>query len=184
MLEAYRVGLFPMADPRGRISWYDADPRAIIELDRLHVPRSLARTMRRGIYEVRVDTRFHEVIAGCARRPSTWISRRLIGACTILHERGLAHSVEAFRDGILSGGLYGIALGGAFFGESMYAEAPDASKVCTVALVERLRERRFALLDCQTRTSHTARLGATLISRREYLQRLEQALAVDCRFAP
>lgn len=176
--------MFPMADGRGRIGWYEADPRAILELDALHVPRSLGRTIRRGIYEVRVDTAFRAVMEGCARRSSTWISGKLIDAYSTLHERGVAHSVEAWRDGTLCGGLYGLAIGGAFFGESMYSDASDASKVCTVALVERMRARGFSLLDCQWRTPHTERFGAIYITKLEYLRRLQLALGQDCQFSP
>lgn len=173
-----------MADARGRIDWYTADPRAILELDALHVPRSLTKTIKRGVYEIRIDTAFREVIEGCARRPSTWISRKIIAAYCELNRRGIAHSVEAWRNGELCGGLYGIALGAAFFGESMFAEAPDASKVAVVALVERLRQRGFVLLDCQQKTAHMARFGATLISGREYRLLLQQALQQQAKFHP
>lgn len=173
-----------MADARGRIDWFTADPRAILELDGLHVPRSLCKTIRRAFYEIRIDTIFRSVIEGCARRPSTWISQKIVEAYSTLHTLGYAHSVEAWRGGRLRGGLYGLTLGGAFFGESMFADEADASKVCVVALVERLRARGFVLLDCQQQTAHMARFGATLISGRDYQSRLRLALQTQARFHP
>ncbi|MBM3463987.1 MAG: leucyl/phenylalanyl-tRNA--protein transferase [Armatimonadetes bacterium] len=172
-----------MADPAGRVRWYTADPRAILELDDLHVPQSLRKTIKRGIYEIRVNTSFRRVMQGCAARSRTWISRSIIDAYSALHERGWAHSVEAWRDGALQGGLYGLAMGGAFFGESMFAAAPDASKVCVVALVERLRARGYVLLDCQELTNHMARFGATLIPAEVYLRRLRAALRMPGGFS-
>jgi len=183
ILQAYPLGVFPMADAQGRISWYTANPRAVLELDALHVPRSLRKTIKRRVYEIRVNTAFRQVMEGCADRSSTWISGGLIDAYTRLHEMGWAHSVEAWRDGELAGGLYGVAMGAAFFGESMFARQPDASKVCVVALVERLNERGYLLLDCQEKTSHMARFGAHLIPASEYESRLARALALEMTFA-
>lgn len=183
LVRAYCSGVFPMADSRtGRISWYAPDPRAVFPLDQFHVPRSLARTIRRGVYDVRVNTAFRAVMLGCAAREETWISREVLRAYTALYRLGLAHSVEAWQGDELKGGLYGVALGGAFFGESMFSRSTDASKVALVALVERLRERGYTLLDTQWVTDHLARFGAVEIPRDEYERRLAAALQLDRRF--
>ncbi|MDP9425417.1 MAG: leucyl/phenylalanyl-tRNA--protein transferase [Actinomycetota bacterium] len=180
----YRSGAFPMADPYGRIELYRSDPRAVLELDALHVPKSLSRVLRTGKYEVRVNEDFEGVIQGCARREETWINGEIVRAFISLHRSGKAHSVEAYDgDGNLAGGLYGVALGGAFMGESMFTRGRDASKVCFVHLVERLRERGYELLDCQIQNSHLERFGVTEIAEREYLKRLEKALRLDRSFA-
>lgn len=178
----YRGGAFPMADRFG-VEFYRSDPRAILELDDLRVTKSLARVIRKGVYEVRVDRDFEAVIRACADRRETWINAEIIHAFTELHRHGKAHSVEAYRDGELAGGLYGVALGGAFMGESMFSRMRDASKVCFVYLVERLRERGYVLLDCQIQNEHLRSLGAIEIPEREYLQRLRQALELDRGFA-
>src|ERR687893_2079123 len=183
VLEAcYRAGAFPMADGHGRIGFYRSDPRSILELDALHVSRSLARVIRKGTYEIHVDRDFEAVIRACADRSDTWIGAEIIHAFVRFHEAGKAHSVEAYRDDELVGGLYGVALGGAFMGESMFSHMRDASKVCLVYLVERLKERGYVLLDCQIQNEHLARLGATEIPEREYLGRLEHALALERSF--
>jgi len=181
---AYRHGIFPMADERsGEVLWFRPDPRAIIDLDGLHVSRSLARTMRRGRFEIRVDSDFEGVMRGCADRPEgSWIDDRFIEVYGALHRAGKAHSVEAWRDGRLVGGTYGVALGAAFMAESMFHRETDASKVALAALVQRLRERAFTLLDVQYVTPHLERLGATEITRREYERRLEHALSLPRRF--
>ncbi|QIN79261.1 leucyl/phenylalanyl-tRNA--protein transferase [Rubrobacter marinus] len=179
----YRSGAFPMADPYGRIELYRSDPRAVLELDEFHVPKSLARVVRSGRYEVRIDEDFEGVIRGCARREETWINGEIVRAFVALHRAGKAHSVEAYdRDGNLAGGLYGVALGGAFMGESMFTRARDASKVCFVHLVERLRERSYELLDCQIQNDHLERFGVTEIPEREYLRRLREALSLRRTF--
>ena len=134
----YRAGAFPMADRYGRIQFYRSDPRAILELDSLHVSKSLARVVRKGVYKVGVDQDFEGVIRACSRRRETWISEEIISGFVALHEAGKAHSVEAYRGDELVGGLYGVTLGGAFMGESMFSRMRDASKVCLVHLVERL----------------------------------------------
>ena len=183
ILRAYCAGIFPMADASGRISWYSPDPRCIIELDGLRVHRSLRQVIRRGTFETRVNGDFRAVVAACADRPGgTWISPGIRRLYTALHEAGYAHSVEAWREGRLAGGLYGVAIGGAFFGESMFYSERDASKVALVALVERMRQRGFVLLDVQWQTPHLARLGAVEIPREEYLRRLAGAIELDCRF--
>jgi leucyl/phenylalanyl-tRNA--protein transferase len=183
VLEAcYRAGAFPMEDGYGRIGFYRSDPRSILELDALHVSKSLARVIRKGTHEVRVDHDFEGVIRACAGRRDTWIGAEIIRAFTRFHKLGTAHSVEAYKDGELAGGLYGVALGGAFMGESMFSRMPDASKVCLVHLVRRLKERGFTLLDCQIQNDHLARLGAVEIPEREYLRRLARALTLERTF--
>ena len=177
ILAAYRRGLFPMPiRKRGPIGWWSPDPRAVIDLDALHVTRSLRQSTRR--YEIRVDTAFEEVIRSCGdpKRPKGWIESRIIDAYTRLFDLGWVHSVEAFDDGRLVGGLYGVAVGGFFAGESMFHQARDASKVALVALVEMLRGGGGRLLDVQWLTPHLATLGAREIDREVYLKRLENAL--------
>lgn len=183
ILEAcYRAGAFPMADRYGRVEFYRSDPRSVLELDSLHVSKSLGRAVRKGVYEVWIDRNFEGVIRACARRPETWISEEIIRGFKMLHERGKAHSVEAYRDDELVGGLYGVTLGGAFMGESMFSRMRDASKVCLVYLVERLKEREYVLLDCQIQNDHLASLGAVEIPEKEYLKRLEEALKLPRSF--
>jgi len=181
---AYRHGIFPMADERsGEVLWFRPDPRAVIPLDGFHVSRSLARTLRRGRLEVRVDTAFETVMRGCADRPEgSWISDRFVEVYGALHRAGKAHSLEAWRDRRLVGGVYGLALGGAFMAESMFHRATDASKVALAALVGHLSERGFTVLDVQYMTPHLESLGAVEITRREYERRLERALALDRTF--
>jgi leucyl/phenylalanyl-tRNA--protein transferase len=180
VVHAYAQGIFPMADHRGKIHWYAPDPRAILEHDNLHVSRSLRATLRKGIYEVRMDTAFEQVMRYCAQREETWINEEFIKAYTRLHYAGLAHSVEAWKEGALVGGLYGVALGGAFMGESMFSRAADASKVCLVALVEHLKARGYVLHDTQFLTPHLASLGVSEISRSVYERRLKEALRLPC----
>jgi leucyl/phenylalanyl-tRNA---protein transferase len=182
---AYRHGIFPMADERsGEVLWFRPDPRAIIPVDGFHVSRSLARTIRRATFEIRLDTDFEGVMRGCADRPEgSWISERFVEVYAALHRAGKAHSVEAWREGHLVGGTYGLALGGAFMAESMFHVETDASKVALAALCSRLREQGFILLDVQYVTPHLESLGAVEIARREYERRLEQALGLPCRFA-
>lgn len=184
LLLAYRSGIFPWSDDP--LTWWSPDPRAIFELDRFHLPRSLARTLRSGKYRTTVNRAFRAVIEGCAApgpgRLETWISPAFIEAYTALHRAGHAHSVECWQGGELVGGIYGVAVGGLFAGESMFHRARDASKVALVALVERLRERGFALFDIQMRTPVTRLLGAVEISREEYLRRLAGAVKLECRF--
>jgi len=183
ILEAcYRAGAFPMADAYGRIEFYRSDPRSVLEFEDLHIPRSLGRVIRKRTFELRVDEDFDGVIRACADREETWISAEIVDAYIRLHHAGKAHSVEAYVDGELAGGLYGVTLGGAFMGESMFSRMRDASKVCFVYLVERLRERGFVLLDCQIQNPHLARFGAREIPEREYLQRLQHALNLECSF--
>ncbi len=183
ILEAcYRAGAFPMADGYGGLEFYRSDPRSILELDGLRVSKSLARVLRKGTYQIGFDRDFEAVLRACADREETWIDARIIDAFVRFHQAGRAHSVEAYRDGELAGGLYGVALGGAFMGESMFSRARDASKVCLVHLVERLKERGFVLLDCQIQNDHLARMGAIEISEADYLRRLDAALRLDRAF--
>jgi leucyl/phenylalanyl-tRNA--protein transferase len=186
LIRAYASGIFPMADEWGRISWYAPDPRAILEHDDLRISRSLRAAIRAARFEIRFDTAFEAVMRGCAAPrgdgQGTWISEEFVWAYGILHRHGFAHSVEAWQGGELVGGLYGVSVGAAFMGESMYWRRSDASKVCLVALVERLRARGFLLHDVQFVTPHLARLGATEIPRRVYLRRLEAAIAREVVF--
>jgi leucyl/phenylalanyl-tRNA---protein transferase len=180
VINAYAQGIFPMADADGNINWYSPDPRAILEHDDLYVSRSLRATIRKGIYEVRMDTNFEAVMRFCADRDETWINEAFIRTYTRLHHAGLAHCVEAWRDGRLVGGLYGVSLNGAFMGESMFSKATDASKVCLVALVKHLKARGYVLHDTQFLTPHLMTLGVTEIPRQVYEQRLRQALTLQC----
>jgi leucyl/phenylalanyl-tRNA--protein transferase len=186
LLAAYSQGIFPMAHEDGEIYWYDPDPRAILPLDRFHVARSLARTMKGNRFEVSYNGAFEAVIRACARpglgREESWINEDIMTAYSQLHEFGFAYSVETWLEGELAGGLYGVAIRGLFAGESMFSRATDASKVALVYLVERLKEGGFQLLDVQFMTEHLRRLGAIEISRKEYKRRLAQALQVPARW--
>lgn len=184
LLAAYREGVFPMAEPSGDLLWFSPDPRGVLPLENFHVPHGLRRALKRGEFEIRVNTAFREVMLGCAQREETWISAQILETYCALHVRGEAHSVEAWCEGELAGGLYGVSMGGAFFGESMFHRVTDASKVALVALVKRLRERGFALLDLQWVTPHLRQFGAQEIPRREYLAQLKGALARECVFDP
>jgi leucyl/phenylalanyl-tRNA--protein transferase len=184
LLEAYRAGIFPWYDEHEPICWWSPDPRAILELDGLHVSRRLRRTLRSGRFALTVNRNFGGVIRGCAtgRAEGTWITPDMIQAYETLHELGYAHSIEVWQEQELVGGIYGVALGGFFAGESMFSCRADASKVALVHLMERLRQRGYQLFDIQLLTEHTARLGAREIPRREYLARLRQALSVSAAF--
>lgn len=178
LIEAYRRGIFPWYSEGLPILWHCPDPRFVLEPQQLHVPKSLVKVMRRGLYEVRLDTAFEEVIDGCARirRPGqhgTWITRNMRKAYVRLHHEGLAHSAEAFLNGKLVGGLYGVSVGRVFYGESMFALAPDASKVAFVSLVEWMRGWGVALVDCQQETAHLARFGATPWPRLRFIKAIE-----------
>jgi leucyl/phenylalanyl-tRNA--protein transferase len=185
LLSAYASGWFPMAAAPGDIRWYSPDPRGIIPLDTFHVSRRLARSLRRHRFEIRVNTSFQAVIEACAARDNPdgdWIDEEIVVSYCGLHDRGFAHSVETWQDGVLAGGLYGVALQGAFFGESMFHRVDDASKAALAALVDRLRARGYALLDTQWVTEHLAQFGAVEIPRRRYLRMLDEALKVDASF--
>ncbi len=184
LLHAYRNAVFPMASPDGEIAWFSPDPRAIIPLDEgFRVPHGLRRVLKKGAFEIRVNAAFETVMRECAAREETWINEEIIASYTALHRLGHAHSVEAWCDGRLAGGLYGVTLGGAFFGESMFHEVTDASKVALVALVTRLRTRGFTLLDTQWVTPHLETFGALEIPRADYRDRLLAAVEKTCQFA-
>ena len=186
---AYSQGIFPWYSERQPILWHSPDPRFVLLAEDLKVGRSLRKTIRRGAYRITLDAAFNEVIEACARmkRPGqrgTWITPEMRQAYLELHRRGLAHSVEAWQEAKLAGGLYGVSLGAAYFGESMFARAPDASKVALVALVEQLSRWGVTLIDCQVQTDHLARFGATEWSRKDYLAALRKALRQPTRPGP
>jgi leucyl/phenylalanyl-tRNA---protein transferase len=189
LLRAYRLGLFPMAESRSSrvLHWLDPEARGVLPLDQFHVPRSLLKTLRSGKFDVTADVDFVGTIAACAamrpNRPDTWINRDIERLFVSLYELGFAHSIESWQDGRLVGGLYGACLGGAFFGESMFSTATDASKVALVHLVARLRLGRFSLLDTQFITAHLARFGTIEIPRARYHELLAQAVETPARFA-
>lgn len=188
LLRTYSAGIFPMAENAGdpTVFWVDPETRGILPLDRFHVPRSLRRTLKRRPFEVRVDCAFGAVVAACAKaqkgRPTTWINAEIQNLYKGLADLGHAHSVECWKDGELVGGLYGVTLGGAFFGESMFSIARDASKVALCHLVARLRRGGFTLLDTQFATAHLARFGVIEIPRDAFRKKLEAALAIQCSF--
>ena len=188
LLSAYGSGWFPMAVEPGEIRWYSPDPRGIIPLDAFHLPARLARVMRSGVFRIERDRAFADVIRACAesdRRdddPGTWIDEEIIQSYSELHRLGFAHSLETWQGDRLVGGLYGVALGGAFFGESMFHRATDASKVALAALVDHLRKQGFRLLDIQWVTPHLEQFGAVEIPRSTYLERLAKALTIDAAF--
>ena len=184
LLAGYQAGIFPMPGRSGAIEWFSPDRRGIIPLDQFHVPRRLARVISTHELEVRVDQAFDEVIRACASRGTDgdWINGEIIDSYRVLHQAGFAHSVETWRAGRLVGGLYGVSLRGAFFGESMFHRVTDASKVALGGLVERMRARGYRLLDIQWLTPHFARLGAIEIPRARYLDLLDEAMGMDCSF--
>jgi len=183
LIEGYLHGVFPMGMEDGEIGWFSPDPRAIIPLDdSFHVPHGLKRALARRKFELRIDDAFEPVMRACAARDETWITDEIVESYCELHRRGFAHSVEAWRDGQLAGGLYGVSIGGAFFGESMFHRETDASKVALAALVERLRHQGFALLDVQYVTPHLQSLGAIEIPHTAYYNRLKRALRLNCTF--
>jgi leucyl/phenylalanyl-tRNA--protein transferase len=183
LIHAYRQAVFPMAMEDGEIAWFSPDPRGIIPIDDdFRVPHGLRRVLKKRPFEIRIDTCFETVMRKCGERSETWITDEIVASYVALHRLGHAHSVEAWQGEKLAGGLYGVAIGGAFFGESMFHEATDASKVALCALVDRLRERGYALLDTQWITPHLAQFGAIEIPRTLYRKRLAAALDRQCRF--
>ena len=183
LLPAYASGIFPMADENDELFWLAPDPRAIIPLDAFKVSRSLRSTVRRKVFEMTVNRAFDCVLKACAERDEgTWISGEIKEAYATLHQMGFAHSVEAWNGDELAGGLYGVAIGGAFFGESMFHRKPDASKVAMVHLVERLCDRGFTLLDVQFTNDHLRSFGAIEIPKAEYDRRLKEAVAANTGF--
>ena len=184
LLHAYRSGAFPMATPSGEIAWFSPDPRAIIPLDdRFHIPHGLQRTLKKNPFKLRINTAFEDVMRGCAERDETWINAEVFESYVNLRRLGHAHSVEAWREGRLAGGLYGVAVGGAFFGESMFHRETDASKIALVSLVARLRGRGYQLLDTQWSTPHLRMFGTFEVTRAKYVRLLKSALAIECSFA-
>jgi leucyl/phenylalanyl-tRNA--protein transferase len=187
LLEAYRHGIFPWYSDDQPILWWSPDPRTVLFPDKLHISRSLKRSLRPGLFSVTLDTCFLDVMQHCAGpRPQypdggTWITAEMVAAYTRLHEQGCAHSVETWQEGQLVGGLYGVALGGAFFAESMFTRVPDASKVALVCLVRQLQTWGFRLMDCQQSSPHIKMLGAEDIPRRDFLDHLTAALALPDR---
>jgi leucyl/phenylalanyl-tRNA--protein transferase len=188
LMRAYSEGLFPMAERRDdpQLFWLSPEERGIIPLNAFHIPRRLARTVRNDHFTVKYDTAFRDVMLACAApgpdRDDSWINAEIVSLYTALHAQGHAHSVECWRDGNLVGGLYGVELGAAFFGESMFSRERDASKVALVHLVARLIQGGFQLLDAQFMTEHLARFGAVTISREHYLVQLKQAIAKKAKF--
>ena len=207
LLQGYRLGVFPMAMEDDSIGWFSPDPRAIIPMEDFHVPHALRRALRKHLFEIKIDNAFSEVIEACARREDTWINPEIIESYTRLHELGYAHSVEVWSSGKsassptgrirpvadrtdssrrtageLAGGLYGVAVGGAFFGESMFHRETDASKIALVALVQHLRSRKFVLLDTQWLTPHLRQFGGIEISRNHYLRLLRSAVELPRKF--
>jgi leucyl/phenylalanyl-tRNA--protein transferase len=182
LLHAYANAAFPMALEDGEIAWFSPDPRAIIPLETFHVPHGLRRALKKSSLEIRISTAFEEVMRRCAEREDTWINEEIIASYVNLHQLGYGHSVEAWQEDRLVGGLYGVALGAAFFGESMFHEVTDASKIALHALVTRMLDRGFTLLDTQWITPHLQTFGAIEIPRSTYRRRLGEALERDCTF--
>jgi leucyl/phenylalanyl-tRNA--protein transferase len=182
LLQGYRLGVFPMAMEDDSIQWFSPDPRAILPLEDFHVPHALRRLLRKNVFETRIDSAFSKVIEACAKREDTWINLEIIESYTRLHDFGYAHSVEAWKEGTLAGGLYGVAVGGAFFGESMFHHVTDASKIALVALVEHLHAQKFVLLDTQWLTPHLQQFGGIEISRDHYLRLLRRAVELPREF--
>lgn len=186
LLTAYRNGIFPWYGRGLPILWHSPDPRYVLEPNAIHISRSLRKTIKRNVFEVRYDTAFEQVVDSCARAPrpgqkGTWITPEMKEAYVALHQMGYAHSVESWAGSQLKGGLYGVALGAIFFGESMFAFAPDASKVAMALLAERLAGWGFQLIDCQMETAHLARFGAQAWPRRRFLDALQEALQAPSR---
>ena len=186
LLSAYRQGIFPWYSENQPILWWSLDPRGIIPLEGFYAGSTLRKVLKQKIFEIRINTAFEDVMRACAVRPdgseSGWIMEEMISAYTKLHQLGFAYSVESWRNKKLVGGVYGIAIGGLFAAESMFYQESNASKAALAALVERMKERGFTLLDCQMVTEITKRMGAIEISRAEYLRKLEKALSQDCKF--
>ncbi|MFA5403819.1 MAG: leucyl/phenylalanyl-tRNA--protein transferase [Ignavibacteria bacterium] len=186
VLNGYANGFFPMGDSKNTIEWYEADPRAILHIknpdDNLKIARSLKQVLKKNVYEIKIDKAFQEVIKKCSERDETWINKIIIDVYSELHKQGYAHSVEAWKDGKLAGGLYGVALRGAFFGESMFRIEPNASKACVVKLYDLLKENNFRLFDIQMMTPVFKSFGAVHISKQEYHMELKEAMRVSRRF--
>jgi leucyl/phenylalanyl-tRNA--protein transferase len=186
---AYRMGIFPWYAPGDPILWWSPDPRMVIYPDEIHIPRRLARTLRQRRFQVTYDQAFRQVMEACAGHrggepPGTWILPEMIAAYSRLHAAGIAHSAEVWLDGKLAGGLYGVSLGGVFFGESMFSHVRDSSKVALLELLGRLQRSGFQLVDCQVTTAHLKRLGAREIPRRRFLRELQRGLERPTLYGP
>lgn len=186
VLNGYSMGIFPMGEDDGSISWYETSPRAILPIespaDNLHIPRSLSQVIKKNVFEIRIDTSFDRVIWCCAERETTWINGLIMDAYTELFQKGFAHSVEAWYKGKLAGGLYGVAYKGAFFGESMFFLKSNASKIAVVKLYEILKSNKYVLLDIQMMTEHFKSLGALDVSKNEYHKILDRAMRAEREF--
>jgi leucyl/phenylalanyl-tRNA--protein transferase len=188
VLNGYSLGIFPMGEDDGSISWYETSPRAILPVElqssNIHITRSLNRVLKKDIFEIKIDTDFEQVINSCSGRSNTWINRLIMDAYCELFDKGYAHSIEAWQDGELAGGLYGVAYNGAFFGESMFYKINNASKVSVVKMYETLKKNKYVLCDIQMMTPHFETFGAIEISKRAYLEILERAMTMKCAFEP
>lgn len=186
VLNGYSMGIFPMGEDDGSVSWYETTPRAILPVElpvsEIKIPRSLSQVIKKKEFEVKIDTAFDKVIRHCAKRETTWINRLIEKAFTELFEHGYAHSIEAWLEGELAGGLYGVAYKGAFFGESMFYLVSNASKVAVVKLFEILKKNKYVLLDIQMMTPHFKMMGAVDISKNDYHKILERAMGTECEF--
>jgi len=182
VISAYKLGFFPMAESDGSIYWHNPNPRSIIPLDEIKMSHSMKQLFRKKVFEFTINKACKKVIVECSKREETWISEEIIKTYTELNKMGYVHSVEAWKDGELAGGLYGVAIGGAFFGESMFTKVSNASKACFYFLVERLKKKGFRLLDSQYINEHTLSLGAILIPKELYLQLLKEATDLPCTF--
>ncbi|MFT4548631.1 MAG: leucyl/phenylalanyl-tRNA--protein transferase [Verrucomicrobiales bacterium] len=182
LVNAYASGVFPMAMDDGEIGWFAPDPRGIIPLDTFHIPHGMKQVIENPPFEMRIDTDFEAVMRGCADRSETWINESIIATYVELHRRGCAHSIEAWEGDELVGGLYGVALGAAFFGESMFSRKSEASKLCLVHLVGRMRARGYTLLDTQWTNPHLDKFGAVEIPKSQYHRMLAEALDLDVSF--
>jgi leucyl/phenylalanyl-tRNA---protein transferase len=186
ILNGYANGIFPMGDSDDTVEWYSASPRAIVPVknldDSLNISRSLRQVLKKDIFEIKINTAFKDVITLCSQRSETWINKVIIDVYTELNRLGYAHSIEAWKDGNLAGGLYGVALRGAFFGESMFYKEPYASKVCVVKLYEILKKNKYLLFDIQMMTPVFKSFGAVQIPKKEYLAELKEALEADGKF--
>jgi leucyl/phenylalanyl-tRNA---protein transferase len=186
VLNGYSMGIFPMGEDDGSISWYETTPRAILPIElktsKIKIPRSLAQVIKKNEFEIRVDTAFERIIRHCAQRETTWINRLIEKAFTELYDQGYAHSVEAWLGGELAGGLYGVAYKGAFFGESMFYLVSNASKIAVVKLYEILKKNKYILFDIQMMTPHFKMMGAVDISKNDYHKILERAMSVEREF--
>lgn len=184
LLAAYSQGIFPMAESRDSefVDWFSANKRGVIPLDQFHVSKNVLRLIRQNKFEVKVDTKFREVVKGCAQRSDTWINDLIINSYDVLHQYGHAHSVEVYKDGELAGGLYGVHLHAAFFGESMFKSEPEADKVALYFCHQILQKNGFQLWDTQFYTDHLGRFGCVEIDKAEYELLLEEAMVRECRF--